>query len=161
MSSKPRTMDISDAAAWLIMPPRSITYHSYQKWVTGTAYSQGDIVRGKDGGDTENELYMALAAGTSAGTAGPVNLNGEALDDTGGVLWLYVPQLPRAGGEVTNDSTKVIFVGLDHEVAAGKGNRINAAGGSYSIPKENLQEPVYAIGDTGAGSGLTLSIQER
>jgi hypothetical protein len=153
-------MAIDDAAAWLICPPRSITWHGYAPWLAATAYAQGAIVRGKAGGAAANELYMALAAGTSAGTAGPVHTSGEVLDGGGGVLWLYVPQLPRAGAAVVNDSDVVVYVALENAVASGKGARLNAYGGTYAIPKGDLQKSLYAIVVSSGGSGKNLSIQE-
>lgn len=161
MSTKPRKIAIDDAAAWKICPPRNITYHGYANWVTGTAYSQGDIVRGKVDGETENELYMALNAATSAGTAGPVHTSDEVLDGGGGVLWLYFHQLPRAGGDIVNDSDVVVYMAAGWAPASGEGARINPNGGVYSIPKDALQDAIYAIVVASGGSSKNLSIQER
>ena len=135
------------------------------KWLTSTAYSQGDLViYGADfaetatGTITDGQVYMAASSGTSS-TNAPVHTNGETSDGT--VTWRHITTganlkpVPRVSVDVVSLSSNYVYIGTSPNITTSKGIPLTSIGSSYFNNKTQLA--IYAIA---ASASNSVRVQE-
>ena len=133
----------------MIVPPVRPNPSGIGTWAATTAYTVGEIVENGD------HVYWCVGAGTSAGSGGPTQTDGDATDGT--VTWRYLRPM-RWYLSIVNSGAQPVFLAFDNAAEVNHGTRLNAAGGALTLTGRDCpQGAVYAI--AGSGSNV-VTIQE-